>query len=377
MTTAGTTFGPSPTPTYSPSVKPTFYPTFAPVSSVIITTIAGTGSATFSGDSGASTSAALNSPVGITLDSSGNVYIADTGNHRVRKITVSTGIITTIAGTGTASHSGDGGAATSATLSSPNGVLIDSSGNVYISDTNNHRIRLVTASTGVITTIAGTVYFGYGGDNDVATSAKFWYPGGLAFDSSGNYYIADNSNHRIRKVTTSTGIITTIAGTGADNSKGDGGAATSAGIWYPYTVLVDSSSNVYIGSATSRIRKVTASTGIIDTIAGNGFPGYSGDGIPTVVKLYEPWGLAIDTASNVYFGDHKNHRVRKITVASDSLVTIAGTGTSSYSGDGGAATSAALYYPKGVALDSSGREMYHYFVSVNYFTLFSRQRIHR
>jgi sugar lactone lactonase YvrE len=265
----------------------------------VITTIAGTGSTTYSGDNGQATAAGLKNPFGVALDAAGNVYIADTYNHRIRKATISTGIITTIAGTGTSSYSGDNGPATSATLNNPSGVALDSAGNIYIADLGNSRIRKVTVSTGIISTIAGTGTVSYSGDNGQATSATLNYPFGVGLDTASNVYIADTSNHRIRKVTISTGIITTFAGTGTASYSGDNGPATSATLNYPSGVAVDSAGNIYIAATeNNRIRKVTVSTGIITTIAGSSTSGsYSGDNGPaTSATLYNPYGVAVDSA---------------------------------------------------------------------------------
>ncbi len=286
------------------------------VSTGIITTFAGSSTvASYSGDNGQATAAGLNHPTGVTLDTTGNVYIADSDNNRIRKVTVSTGIITTIAGTGSSAYSGDNGQATSATVKIPQGVALDTSGkllqtvriliyllvsylgNVYIADTFNHVIRKVTVSTGIITTLAGTGSGGYSSDNVPATSANLYDPTGLVVDSAGNVYIADYDNHRIRKVTVSTGIITTVAGTGSQNFGGDGGAATSAILYYPSGITLDAAGNIYIAdSENDRIRKVTVSTGIITTIAGGNGQGFSGDNsAATSALLYFPRGLILDS----------------------------------------------------------------------------------
>jgi ribosomal protein S11 len=251
----------------------------------------------------------------------GNVFITDSSNNRIRMVTVSTGIITTIAGDGSTIFSGDNGPATSAALNHPSGVAVDSSGttskhftisllsntilcakgSMYIADFGNYRVRKV--STGIITTFAGTGASSYIGDNGQATSAAFLYPTGVALDDSGNIYIADTLNNRIRKVTVSTGIITTIAGTGTGGYSGDGGEATSATLNYPFDVSLDASGNVYIADdSDNRIRKVTVSTGIITTIAGNGTAGFSGDNGPaTSAACNYPTGVALDPS-----GIHRN-----------------------------------------------------------------------
>ena len=244
-----------------------------------ITTIAGTGEFGFSGDGGPAVEAELRNLYGVAVDSAGNLYIADTRNRRIRKID-STGTITTIAGTGEVGFSGDGGPAAVARLTFPYGVAVDSAGNLYIADTGNQRIRKVD-STGTITTIAGTGEVGFSGDGGPAVEAELRNPYGVAVDSAGNVYIADSSNHRIRKVD-STGTITTIAGTGEVGFSGDGGPAVEAELRSPRGVAVDSAGNVYIADVSDRrIRKVD-STGTITTIAGTGEVGFSGDGGPAV-----------------------------------------------------------------------------------------------
>src|SRR6185312_2277000 len=257
----------------------------------VITTIAGIGSWGYGGDNGPATSATLFLPTAAAVDSSGNVYIVDYYNNRIRKVTASTGIITTIAGNGAAGYSGDNGPATSAELNYPAGIALDNAGNIYVVDTQNVRIRKITAATGIITTVAGNGTLGSGGDNGPATSASMAYPDGVAIDNSGNIYIADTDNGMIRKVTASTGVITTIAGTGYVGSSGDNGPATSATLNYPNAVALDGSGNVYIAdSANNKIRRITGSTGIITTAAGSGTAGYTGDnGLATSATLNDPF----------------------------------------------------------------------------------------
>jgi N-acetylneuraminic acid mutarotase len=322
----------------------------------LIISQAGNGVLGYSGDGGAAASAELNYPTGVAVDPSGNFYIVDADNNRIRKVTASTGIITTVAGNGTAGYSGDGGAATSAELDTPFGVAVDASGNLYIVDVNNDRIRKVTASTGIITTVAGNGTWGYSGDGGAATSAELFSPFGVAVDASGNLYIADSGNNLIRKVTASTGIITTVAGNGTGGYSGDSGAATGAELNSPFGVAVDASGNIYIvDSGNNRIRKVTASTGIITTVAGNGTAGYSGDsGAGTSAELNSPFGVAVDASGNLYIADTYNLVIRTVTASTGIITTVAGNGTAGSSGDGGAATSAALSYPTSVVVDSLG-----------------------
>ena len=317
-----------------------------------INTIAGNGTAGFSGDSGLATGAELNGPYGIVVDSGNNLYIADPGNNRIRKVAAGTGIITTIAGDGTAGYSGDNGPATSAGLNLPTGVAVDSGGNVYIADTGNNVIRKINAS-GSITTVAGNNAEGYSGDNGAATNATLYTPNGVAVDSAGNLYIADTNNNRIRKVSTS-GTITTIAGTGTAGYTGDNGAATSATLNKPAAVVVDSTGSLYIADTSNDVVRMIATSGTISTIAGNGSAGYSGDGGPaTSARFNSPYGLNLDSSGDVYVADSMNNVVRMVNTAGI-ISTVGGNNTNGYSGDGGQATSAALSSPRGVALDSQG-----------------------
>ncbi|MBZ5677067.1 MAG: hypothetical protein LAP61_22720 [Acidobacteriia bacterium] len=323
----------------------------------VITTLAGTGDGGYSGDGGLATSAGLVQPVGVTLDSSANLFIAEMGSvcciakSRIREVSGSTSVITTVAGNGTTGYSGDGGPATSADIY-PLGVAVDSSGNLYIASDN--RIRKV--SNGVITTVAGNGTFGYSGDGGLATSASLYGPLGVAVDSSGDIYIADHYNHRIRRVEASTGVITTVAGNGTQGYSGDGGPATSASLNDPVAVFVDTGGNLYIADYTNgRIRKVTAGNGVITTVAGDGSFRYSGDGGPaTTASLNGPLGVAVDGTGNLYIADWDNNRIRK--VSNGVITTVAGGGSpSSGTGDGGLATSTSLNGPSSVAVDSQGR----------------------
>ena len=281
----------------------------------IITTVAGKGWSDYSGDGGPATSAGLKYPRGIAVDASGNIYIADANADRIRMVTKSTGIITTVVGNGIQGFSGDGGPATSASMYYPNGVAFDASENMYIPDLYNNRIRMVTKSTGIITTVAGNGIQGYTGDGGPATSAGLYLPYGIAVDASGNIYIADALNERVRMVTKSSGIITTVAGNGIQGYAGDGGPATSAGLYYPNCVAVDASGNIYFSDgSTDRVRKVTKSTGIITTVAGNGIKGYSGDGgLATSASFNGPYCFAVDASGTIYIPDIYNNRVRIVS----------------------------------------------------------------
>jgi len=290
----------------------------SPVQAALITTVAGGGNSF--GDGGTATEAQLRYPSGVAVDSSGNLYIADTGNHRIRKVDTD-GVITTVAGTGSSGYSGDGGAATEAQLSSPSGVAVDSSGNLYIADSGNNRIRQVDTN-GVITTVAGG---GFDGDGGAATSARLSYPSGVAVDSSGNLYIADKGKHRIRKVDTN-GVISTVAGDGTTGYSGDFGAAAEAQLDNPSGVAVDSSGNLYIvDTRNNSIRKVDTN-GVISTVAGDGTYGYSGDGgAATDAQLYNPSAVAVDSSGNLYIADTNNGRIRKVDT-NGVISTVAGGG---------------------------------------------------
>jgi trimeric autotransporter adhesin len=321
-----------------------------------ITQVAGTGTAGYTGDGGAATSAKLNKPAGVALDATtGNFFIADSSNNVVREVVASTGNINPFSGNGSAGFYGDGGSATLATLHSASGVAVDSNGDVFIADTANNRIREVNATTGVITTVAGTGIAGYSGDGGAATSATLNQPTGVALDSSGNILIADFGNSVIRKVNVATGVITTVAGNGTTGYSGDGGPATSAELANPRSVVLDSFGNIIIAdSANSVVREVSASTGKITTIAGDGNTGDSGDGGPaTAAELNLPEGIAVDSFGNIFIADLGNNKIRKVTAAG-TISTVAGNGTTGSSGDGGPATSAELNAPINIAVDSAG-----------------------
>lgn len=300
------------------------------------------------GDTGAALQANLGAPRGLSIDSSLNVYIADTRDQRIR-IVSSAGTINTFAGTGHHGFTGDGGSPTAAQLAGPNGVFVDSAGNVFISDTGNQRVREVTA--GVINTILGG---GNGGDGGGPTGAQFANPTGVALDSSGNYYIADTNNNRIRVV--SGNSLQTVAGNGLIGYTGDGGSALAAELNAPLGVAVDGSGNIFIADTYNKVVR-EVSGGNINTFAGNGAPcspstGSCGDGGPAInANLTSPYSMAVDSSGNVFIADAFSQKVRE--VSHGIITTIAGTGTANYSGDGGPATAAELKNPTGVAVDSS------------------------
>jgi Bacterial Ig-like domain (group 3)/NHL repeat len=301
-----------------------------------ISTVAGTGTQGFSGDTGPAISATLDSPQGLALDASNNLYIADTHNHRLRKLNLTTGIITTIAGTGIPGFSGDNVLATAAQLNLPTALALDTANNLYLADTGNHRIRRIDASTGIITTIAGTGTQGFSGDRGPATAATIDSPTGLALDNanaSNNLYLADTHNHRIRRIDATTGIITTIAGTGIPGFSGDAAAATSATLALPHGITIDSAGNLYLADTENhRIRRIDATTGIITTAAGNGTQGFSGDNNPAIAaQLDSPRNSTIASTNLLTLSDTANQRIRQLTAAptpSTTIQTIAGLGLS-------------------------------------------------
>jgi trimeric autotransporter adhesin len=316
-----------------------------------INTIAGNGTVGYSGDGGLATSAGLVQPYAIALDSKANVYIAEPPDGRIRELTISNLFIISAVGNGVLGFAGDGGQAVKAEINLASGVAVDSSGNLYIADNFNNRIRKVD-TTGVITTIAGSGVFSYSGDGGPATSAQLSAPHGAAVDLNGNLFIADSNNNVVREVT-SKGVISTIAGTGTAGSSGNNGPATAAQLNLPFGVAVDVSGNVFVAdSANASVRKI--SNGTITAYAGNGTPGYSGNGgAATSAMLNTPVGVAVDKSGNLYIADQGNNVVRMVST-SGIISTFAGNGTQGYSGNGGPATSAQLNGPQGVAVDSSG-----------------------
>ena len=294
-----------------------------------VTAVAGNGTKGFSGDKRLATAAGLNWPTNVAVDSAGNFYFSDTNNNRIRMVNISTGIIITVAGISTRGYSGDNGLATLAALGNPTGVAVDAKGNIYIADSDNRIIRMVDKSTGIITRVAGIAgSTGYSGDGGPATSAKLGYPAGVAVDLQGNVYIADPINQIIQMVSSSTGIITTVAGIPLSSGYyGDGGPATLARLYFARGVAVDAVGNIYIAdSASNLIRMVDKSTGIITRVAGKPYDnyGYTGDGgLATLAKLNYPYGVAVDLQGNIYIADTLNNVIRMITSSTGIITTIA------------------------------------------------------
>lgn len=322
----------------------------------LISTVAGTGASGYSGDGTMGTSAKLYSPSGTAMDSLGNLYIADTNNHRIRKVTPN-GVISTVAGNGWKGDSGDGGGATWASLNAPRGVALDAEDNLYIADTDNHRVRKVTKSTGIISTIAGIGSPGYNHfDGDAAIWASLNFPSGVAVDTEGNVFIADTYNHRIRRVKP-TGLINTVAGNGEPGFEDDNSNAVYTSVNFPRGVAVDAAGNFYIADTENHCVRKVKSDGYIGTVAGTcGTAGYSGDGDqPYNATMNSPFGVAVDDDNNVYIADTGNHSIRKVIKSANMMSTIAGAGVAGYYGNSVSASSAKLSSPRGISVDASGR----------------------
>lgn len=334
-------------------------------SSGTISTVAGDGEWNPLGDGGPATESNLRFPTGLVFDTAGDLLISDTRSYRIRRVDSSTRVIDTIAGDGMSGFTGDGGTATQGAIRDPRGVGLDSQGNLYIADQTNFRIRRVDRKTGLISTIAGTGFWGpLEGDGGPATEANLDGPSDVAFDREGHLYIADSAHDVIRKVGRNTGIITTVAGNGEEGFAGDGGVATEASMFFPGSIDIDRSNRLFIADqANYRIRMVDLNTGIITTIAGTGEFGHTGDGGPaTEAALGIPHALVADEDGNVWFTSLDPfgmepvgaNRIRRVDAVTGVITTVVGTGDDGFYGDGGAATQAAISFPQDVALDSDG-----------------------
>ncbi len=346
----------------------------------IINTVAGqngAGSSGYSGDGAAATSAKLSAPYGIAVDASGNIFIADSNNNVIREVTKSNGFIYTVAGlsgVGTAGFSGDDGAATSAELNGARGLAVDSSDNIYIADFSNSRVRKVSNTAGTvnhvlgnINTIAGNGWQDYNGDGGLATSTDLYYSSGVAVDSFGNVFIVDQYNQAVRKVAANTAIITTVAGNGQFGNPPNGSAANTAAFCDPQSLALDAFGNVYVAEPFAEgVVEITG--GIINKVAGENLPpqivcldsgAYSGDGGPALgAGLNSPNGVAVDSANDIFIADSNNNRIRRVDGSTAKISTVAGNGSAGFAGDGTAATGAELNLPGGVALDSTGNFLF-------------------
>jgi hypothetical protein len=322
-------------------------------------------------DGNAATAASLDLPSGVALDGAGNLYIADQGHNRIRKVSASSGLISTLAGNGDAAYAGDGLPSTDGgvSLNAPWSVALDGAGNVYIADGGNNRVRMISATTGIISTVAGSCARGSGGDGFAATEATLNQPQGVSVDSGGNLYIADTANHRIRKVDAMTGIITTVAGdgftdlaTGAGGYAGDGGKATQAELNFPYAATFDAAGDMYIpDSANNVVRVVAAVSGVITadslitTFAGTGVQGDTGDGAAaTLATLSTPVNVIADAAGNLYVADSGNNSIRKVSAATGFVSTLARNGVGTYVDSGGGPYEVSIAAPAGLLFDGSG-----------------------
>jgi DNA-binding beta-propeller fold protein YncE len=325
-------------------------------SSALIFTVVGTGDLSYTGDGGVARDAGLNQPFDVALDKQGNLYFSEADNHCVRRVEGHSGIITTVAGTGQAGYSGDGGPATQAQLNSPYGIALDAANNLYIVDRLNACIRMVEAATGVMCTIAGTGQAGYGGDGGPALQAQMQEPNDIVLDGKGHAFIADVRDHRVRVVNLASGIITTFAGTGEGGSGGDGGPASHAALLGPRALALGPMGDLYICLRNDhKVRQVEMRTGIIRTVAGTGERGYTGDHGPALRATFNgPKEIAVDGQNNIMLVDTENHCIRRIESASGLVTTVVGTGQAGGSGDGGPATAATLRRPHGACLDEVG-----------------------
>jgi DNA-binding beta-propeller fold protein YncE len=323
----------------------------------MISTAVGTGQKGFAGDGGPARAALLNGPFDIGFDAAGNLYFSDTFNHRIRRVDAATGVISTVAGSGEAGYSGDGGPAVAARLNEPYGIALDRAGNIYIADRHNHCVRRVDARSGVITTFAGNGASGFGGDGGPAAMAEMVEPNGLAFDpTERRLYIADVSDNRVRAVDLASGTIATVAGTSAAAHSGDGGPAVSAGVFGARAVKVAADGTLYILERQgSTLRAVDPRSGVITRVAGTGERAYGGDGGPALKAVFNaPKEMALDRDGNILIVDTENHRIRLIDRRTGTVSAIAGSGEKGGGGDGGPATAASLDRPHGAAMGPDG-----------------------
>jgi DNA-binding beta-propeller fold protein YncE len=322
----------------------------------IITTAVGTGAPGFAGDGGPAMQALLNGPFDVGVDPAGNLYFSDTFNHRIRRVDRSSGIITTVGGNGVRGYAGDGGPATAAAFDEPYGIGIDRSGNIYVADRHNHCVRRIDGLSGRVITFAGNGRAGFAGDGGPAAEAGLVEPNGLGIDpAQERLFIADVGGHRVRVVDLVRGTIATFAGTGAAAHSGDGGAAAAAALFGARAVKVATDGTVYILERQgSTLRAVDPSNGVITTVAGTGARGYRGDGGPARAAQFDaPKEFALDPGGDILIVDTENHAIRRIDATTLTVETIAG-GRNGPDGDGGPAAAAGLGRPHGAAVGPDG-----------------------
>jgi streptogramin lyase len=322
-----------------------------------IETIAGTGAPDNNGDRGAATRINVGDPFGVEIGPDGALYICEVRNHRVRRLDLKSGELTTVAGSGTKGYSGDGGPANKAQLNEPYEVRFDRSGNMLFVEMQNQLVRKVNVKTGVISTVAGTGQKGFGGDGGPATAAHFSSPHSIALDAADNLYIADIGNHRIRRVDAKTGIITTIAGNGERQPPVDGQTATGKPMIGPRALFIDGDTLWIALREGHAVWRMDLRTALLKHVAGTGKMGFTGDGSPASAATFNgPKGIAIGPDKCVYVADTENHAIRKIDLAAGIVSTIAGSGPQhkGSAGDGGAATSATMDRPHGICVGPDG-----------------------
>lgn len=322
-----------------------------------IDTIAGTGQPENNGDAGPGTKTNINQPFGVEIGPDGALYICEVGHHRVRRLDLKSGELTTVAGNGTKGYSGDGGLATKAQLNEPYEVRFDKAGNMLFVEMQNHLVRKVDAKSGTISTVAGTGKAGFGGDGGPAAKAQFSSPHSIALDNDGNVYVADIANHRIRRIDAKSGIVTTIAGNGEKKPPTDGETAAGKPMIGPRALFIQDGMLWIALREGHSVWRMNLAGGVLDHVAGTGKKGFSGDGGPAKEATFDgPKGIALDAQGNVFVVDTENHAIRRIDASSGQISTLAGMGPKHKggSGDGGAATQATMDRPHGIGLGPDG-----------------------
>ena len=321
----------------------------------IIQTIAGTGEAGHSGDGGPAERALINDPFMCDFDQQGNMFFGQAKGHTLRRVDAATGVITTVAGTGSEGYSGDGGQASQATVNQIYSICVDANGDIYIVDRLNAAVRKIDAATGIITTVAGTGEPGYSGDGGPGNLAQLVEPNDAFLDGKDGLLIADIQDQRVRRLELTTGIITTFAGNGEKVRSGDGNPATQASFFGSRAVCMDSKGNTYVCEREGHgVRKIDAN-GIMSTFAGTGEKGYSGDGGPAIASTWNgPKAIRCDHQDNIIVVDTENHAIRRIDAVTGVVTTVAG-GQLGSEGDGGNPTAAGLARPHGCAVERVGK----------------------